>query len=387
MNIKTALRIDTVKEYYFSKKMREIALLNEQNKNVINLGIGSPDLSPDDSIIESLISSAQNPKNHSYQSYKGIPELRSAIANWHKSIYNVDLDAEKEVLPLLGSKEGIMHISMTYINPGDEVLIPDPGYPTYVAATNLAGGKVIKYKLEENEEWHPSIQKLETLITEKTKLIWINYPNMPTGQQANLELLSALLDLVKKYNILVCNDNPYSLTLNNKPTSIFQIKGAKDIALELNSLSKSHNMAGWRLGWVSGNEQRINEILKFKSNMDSGMFLPIQHAAIAALNLDKSSYDNNNKIYAERRKLAWELLNLLECSYDKNQVGMFVWAKIPSTLANSETYSDKILNEIYVFITPGSIFGEQGDYYIRVSLCSDETTMNEAISRIKKNMI
>jgi LL-diaminopimelate aminotransferase len=387
MNIKTANRISTVKEYYFSKKLREIALLNENGKDIINLGIGSPDLAPDKSIIDSLTESAQNPKNHSYQSYKGIPEFRSAISNWYKSIYSVDLDSEKEILPLLGSKEGIMHISMTYINPGDEVLIPDPSYPTYVAATNLAGGKVVKYQLKESEEWHPSIENLEVLITEKTKLIWINYPNMPTGQQTNLKLLSALLDLAKKHNILVCNDNPYSLTLNDKPTSIFQIEGAKDVALELNSLSKSHNMAGWRLGWVSGDENRINEVLKFKSNMDSGMFLPVQHAAITALNLDKSSYEKNKKIYTKRRKLAWELLDALECSYDKNQVGMFVWAKTPSNIIDANTYSDIILHNANVFVTPGSIFGENGKHHIRISLCSKEDVLKESINRIKKFMI
>lgn len=387
MNIKTANRIDTVKEYYFSKKLREIDLLNQQNKNIINLGIGSPDLVPNESIVDSLITSAKNKKNHSYQSYKGIPELRAAISNWYKSTYNVDLDLNSEVLPLLGSKEGIMHISMTYLNPGDEVLIPDPSYPTYVAATNLAGGKVVHYDLEEDNDWQPSIEKLEGLITDKTKLLWINYPNMPTGKQANLEVLKSILALAKKHNILVCNDNPYSMTLNDTPTSIFQIENAKEVALELNSLSKSHNMAGWRMGWISGNENRINEILKFKSNMDSGMFLPIQHAAITALNLDKSSYEKNNKIYAQRRELAWELLDVLECSYDKNQVGMFVWAKIPTKIIDAETYSDIILNNAHVFITPGSIFGKNGKQHVRISLCSNEEVLKEAINRIKKFMI
>jgi LL-diaminopimelate aminotransferase len=384
MSIKTADRIASVKEYYFSKKLREIALLNEAGKHVINLGIGSPDIAPDSSIIKELIDAAKNPKNHGYQSYKGIPALRTAISNWYKKSYNVVLDSDKEVLPLLGSKEGIMHISMTYINPGDEVLIPDPSYPTYIAATNLAGGKVVKYQLQEDEEWHPSITNLESLITEKTKLIWMNYPNMPTGQQANIKILTQVLALAKKHNILVCNDNPYSLTLNNEPFSIFQIENAKSIALELNSLSKSHHMAGWRMGWVSGDEQRINEIIKFKSNMDSGMFLPIQHAAITALNLDKSSTEKNNLIYARRRAIAWKLLDELNCSYAKNQVGMFVWAKIPSTAKDSKKFTDLILNKTAVFITPGLIFGDQGDQYIRISLCNTETIMYEAIDRIKK---
>jgi LL-diaminopimelate aminotransferase len=387
MNIKTANRIDTVKEYYFSKKLREIDLLNQQDKNIINLGIGSPDLTPNNAIISSLVESAQNPKNHSYQSYKGIPELREAISQWYKTTYNVELEPSCEILPLLGSKEGIMHISMTYLNPGDEVLIPDPSYPTYVSATNLAGGKVVKYELEEENDWHPSIKKLKELITVNTKLIWINYPNMPTGKKANLELLKSLLDLAREHNVLVCNDNPYSLTLNDEPTSIFQIKGAKSVALELNSLSKSHSMAGWRLGWVSGNEQRINEILKFKSNMDSGMFLPIQHAAISALNLDKSCYEENNGIYSKRRELVWKLLDVLECTYDQNQVGMFVWAKIPSKIIDSTAYSDIILYNTNVFITPGSIFGSKGKNYVRISLCNSEAVINKAINRVKKFMI
>ena len=387
MNIKTANRIGTVKEYYFSKKLREIELLNQQNKNIINLGIGSPDLSPNHAIISSLVESAQNPKNHSYQSYKGIPELRGAISSWHKTTYNVDLDSSCEILPLLGSKEGIMHISMTYLNEGDEVLIPNPSYPTYVSATNLVGGKVVSYELEEANDWHPSIDELKKLITSKTKLIWINYPNMPTGKKANLELLKFLLDLAKKHNILLCNDNPYSLTLNDEPTSIFQIEGAKDVALELNSLSKSHSMAGWRLGWVSGSEQRINEILKFKSNMDSGMFLPIQHAGVSALKLDKTCYEENNSIYRTRRELVWKLLDVLECTYDKNQVGMFVWAKIPTKIIDSAAYSDIILYNTNVFITPGFIFGSKGDNHVRISLCNNEKIINEAINRIKKFMI
>lgn len=384
MKIKTANRINTVKEYYFSKKLREIEQMNAEQKDVINLGIGSPDLPPNEKVIQSLIVSAENPKNHSYQSYKGIPELRNAISNWYDTTYNVALNPATEVLPLLGSKEGIMHISMTYLNEGDEVLIPDPGYPTYVSATKLAGGKVVKYELDEGNDWQPSLQNIETLITERTKLIWINYPNMPTGKQANLKVLKALLDLARKHNILVCNDNPYSMTLNDNPTSIFQIENAKEVALELNSLSKSHSMAGWRLGWVSGDSNRINEILKFKSNMDSGMFLPIQHAAVTALNLDSSCFEENNAIYSKRRDLVWELLKVLQCTYDKDQVGMFVWAKIPSKTIDANTFSDAILYNANVFITPGSIFGEKGEKYIRISLCSSEEVLKKAINRVKK---
>ena len=382
----TAKRIDSVKEYYFSKKLREIATLNANNKDIINLGIGSPDMAPNQLIIDALVASAQEQQNHSYQSYKGIPELRAAISDWYNTTYSVGLNPENEILPLLGSKEGIMHISMTYLNPGDEVLIPDPGYPTYTAATNLAGGKVVKYKLNEETDWHPSIENIKELITAKTKLIWINYPNMPTGKQAQLELLKPLLALAKKHRILVCNDNPYSLTLNDKPTSIFQIEGAKEVALELNSLSKSHSMAGWRLGWVSGSEQRINEILKFKSNMDSGMFLPVQHAAIAALKLDKSCYDETNKIYAKRRVLVWKMLDLLKCEYDSAQVGMFVWAKVPKTIKSASDLSDQLLYESNVFITPGLIFGKEGENYVRISLCTNEDKLREAMSRIKKNI-
>ena len=383
MNIRTADRINTVKEYYFSQKLREIDELNLQGKNIINLGIGSPDLAPDNAIINALIESAKNPKNHAYQSYKGAPDLRNAIAQWYNKIYRIPLDPTNEILPLIGSKEGIMHISMTYLNPGDEVLIPDPGYPTYTSATNLAGGKVVKYQLKEEEGWHPSLENIQSLITNKTKLIWINYPHMPTGTQTDLNKLKGLLELAKKENILICNDNPYSLTLNDNPTSIFQLEGAKDIALELNSLSKSHSMAGWRLGWIAGDSERINEILKFKSNMDSGMFLPIQHAAIAALGMSKAYHDDINKIYANRRKLAWQLLDSLDCTYDKNQVGMFVWAKIPKEATDSSSFADNILYNAHVFITPGIIFGETGQQYIRISLCTKERVFEEAINRIK----
>jgi aspartate/methionine/tyrosine aminotransferase len=383
MNIKTADRINTVKEYYFSQKLREIDELNQQGKNIINLGIGSPDLAPDNAIINALIESAKNPNNHAYQSYKGAPDLRNAIAQWYKKVYGIQLDPTNEILPLIGSKEGIMHISMTYLNPGDEVLIPDPGYPTYTSATNLAGGKVVKYQLREKNNWHPSLENIKSLINENTKLIWINYPHMPTGTQTDLDKLRGLLELAKKENILVCNDNPYSLILNNNPTSIYQLEGAKDIALELNSLSKSHSMAGWRLGWIAGDRERITEILKFKSQMDSGMFLPIQHAAIAALGMGKAYHDDINKIYANRRKLAWQLLDNLGCTYDKNQVGMFVWAKIPSDSTDSSRFADNILYNANVFITPGIIFGETGQQYLRISLCTKERIFEEAINRIK----
>ena len=383
MKVQTANRINTVNEYYFSKKLKEIALLNTANEKVINLGIGSPDLAPDTSVINSLFTSSQVEGNHAYQSYKGIAELRNAIASWYRNIYSINVDSEREVLPLMGSKEGIMHISMTYINEGDEVLVPNPGYPSYTSATKLAGGKVVNYNLEEERDWDINIQEIENLITPKTKLIWVNYPNMPTGANGNYDTLKKLIDLAIANNIIICNDNPYSLTLNDKPKSLLELDPTKKCVIELNSLSKSHNMAGWRLGMMVANEDRVNEVLKFKSNMDSGMFLPIQHAAITALSINKDWYDANNKVYKERRLKVWELLDVLKCKYSKNQVGLFVWAKIPLSMSNSYSFSDLILYNTKVFITPGSIFGSNGEQYIRISLCNKNEILDEAINRIK----
>ena len=383
MKIVTAKRIDSVNEYYFSRKLKEIEVLNQTGEKVINLGIGSPDLAPHESVISTLINSSQKSNHHGYQSYKGIIELREAIANWYQKTYQVSINADKEILPLLGSKEGVMHISMTYINDGDEVLIPNPGYPTYTSATNLAGGKAVYYNLNENDNWNIDLTEIARLITPKTKLIWINYPNMPTGAIGDLETLNKLVELAKANNILICNDNPYSLTLNNHPTSMLEIEGAKEVVIELNSLSKSHSMAGWRLGMMVANEDRINEVLKFKSNMDSGMFLPIQHAAVVALNVDDSWYKQTNLIYQKRKVKALELLDVLNCTYSKNQVGMFVWAKIPQEVENSTAFTDIILQQSRVFFTPGIIFGSQGNRYVRVSLCSSEEFLNQAITRIK----
>ncbi|MCB9360342.1 MAG: aminotransferase class I/II-fold pyridoxal phosphate-dependent enzyme [Flavobacteriales bacterium] len=384
MRVQTANRINTINEYYFSKKLQEIALLNTGEEKVINLGIGSPDLAPDASVIHSLNESSKVVSNHAYQSYKGIPELRTAIATWYKNIYQINIDSSKEILPLMGSKEGIMHISMTYINNDDEVLVPNPGYPSYTSATNLAGGKVVNYNLKEEKGWDIDIQEIEKLITSKTKLMWVNYPNMPIGTAGNYETLKKLIDLATANNIIVCNDNPYSLTLNDNPRSLLELDPLKKCVIELNSLSKSHSMAGWRLGMMVANEARINEVLKFKSNMDSGMFLPIQHAAITALSVDKKWYKQNNDTYKERRKKAWELLSILNCKYDKNQVGMFVWARIPKIMTEANSFSDLILYNTKVFITPGSIFGSNGDKYIRVSLCSSNEILEKAIIRIKK---
>jgi len=383
MNIKTANRINSVNEYYFSRKLKEIEVLNQTGVNVINLGIGSPDLAPHESVIHALISSAQKSNHHGYQSYKGIVELREAIAKWYQKTYQVPINADKEILPLLGSKEGVMHISMAYINEGDEVLIPNPGYPTYTSATNLAGGKAVYYNLNENDNWNLDLSEIAQLITPKTKLIWVNYPNMPTGVLGNKETLKKLVELARANNILICNDNPYSLTLNNYPTSLLDIEGAKEVVIELNSLSKSHSMAGWRLGMMVANEDRINEVLKFKSNMDSGMFLPIQHAAVVALNVDESWYKQTNLIYQKRKEKALELLDVLNCTYSKNQIGMFVWAKIPQDVENSTVFTNFILQQSRVFITPGVIFGSQGERYIRVSLCGNEEMIIKAIQRIK----
>jgi LL-diaminopimelate aminotransferase len=384
MNIQTANRINTVNEYYFSKKMKEIDELNKIGKKVINLGIGSPDLAPELGVVKALTDSANTINNHAYQSYKGIPELRYAMANWYNSIYGIAIDSNREVLPLIGSKEGIMHISMTYLNEGDEVLVPNPGYPTYTSATNLAGGKVVHYNLDESNDWDINLKEIEQLISAKTKLMWVNYPNMPTGANGNWDTLKQLIALAKSNNILICNDNPYSLTLNDTPKSLLELDPNKEVVMELNSLSKSHNMAGWRLGMLVANQSRIDEILKFKSNMDSGMFLPVQHAAIKALELGKDWYKSNNLIYEERRKKVWELLDVIKCKYSKNKVGMFVWAKIPESISNSTSFSDLLLYNTKVFITPGSIFGSKGGKFIRVSLCNNIETLDEAITRIKK---
>lgn len=383
MKIITASRIEHITEYYFSRKMKEIEGLNKNGRQVINLGIGSPDLAPESTVVNSLLKSAQDVNNHAYQNYKGIPDLRIAIAKWYKNIYNITVNANNEVLPLIGSKEGIMHISMAYINKGDEVLIPNPGYPAYRSATKIAGGKIIDYNLSQTNDWNICLKEIESLISRKTKLIWINYPNMPTGAKGNWETLKMLVELAKEHSFLICNDNPYSLTLNEDPRSMLALDPKKEVLMELNSLSKSHNMAGWRLGMLIANKTRIKEVLTFKSNMDSGMFLPLQHAAISALSLNKAWYKKNNLIYKERRNLMTQLLDVLGCEYSNNTVGMFIWARIPKHYSSAEDFSNDLLNKYRIFITPGNIFGSNGDQYIRVSLCSPVKKINEAINRIK----
>ncbi len=383
MQVRTAQRLEGIGEYYFSQKLREIEQLNQAGKKVLNLGIGSPDLPPHPSVIEALQQFAARPDVHAYQGYKGIPALREAIAQWYQKWYEVKLNPDTEVLPLIGSKEGIMHICMTYLNPGDEVLIPDPGYPTYSSAVKLAGATPIYYSLNAHHNWAPDLEALAATDLSKVKLMWVNYPHMPTGQLPDLALFTRLVAFAREHQILLCHDNPYSFILNEQPMSLLQVPGAMDVAIELNSLSKSANMAGWRVGMLCAAPERINEILRFKSNMDSGMFLPVQMAAVAALALGKEWYDELNTIYAARRKKVFELLDLLSCTYSADQVGMFVWASIPQAYADGYALSDRILYDASVFITPGGIFGPAGNAYIRVSLCGSIERFDEAINRIK----
>ena len=384
MQITTAKRLDGIGEYYFSQKLREIELLNQQGKQIINLGIGSPDLPPHPDVIRVLQEESAKPNTHAYQSYKGSPVLRKAVADWYQRWYKVSLDPDTEVLPLIGSKEGIMHICMTYLNDGDQALIPDPGYPTYSSAVKLAGGEPVPYQLSEAHGWFPDFDLLEQLDLQKVKLMWVNYPHMPTGQVPDTSKFEELVAFGRKHHILICHDNPYSFILNEQPTSMLAVDGAKDVVLELNSLSKSKNMAGWRVGMLCAAKERINEVLRFKSNMDSGMFLPVQLAAAKALSLDKSWYDEVNAIYAARREKVFELLDMLKCRYSKDQVGMFVWAAIPEGEASGYTLSDKILYGANVFITPGGIFGKAGEQYIRISLCGSVALFEQAIERIQQ---
>tara|TARA_B110000238_G_scaffold100027_1_gene108930 strand:+ start:13248 stop:14387 length:1140 start_codon:yes stop_codon:yes gene_type:complete len=376
-----AKRLNTVKEYYFSKKLREVRELLAAGKPIINMGIGSPDLQPPSSVLDAIQNSLQDTTAHKYQSYQGLPALRSAISNFYLDKFGVDTNPETEVLPLMGSKEGIMHISMAFLNEGDRVLIPNPGYPTYTSVTKLVGAEPLFYDLSAATNWQPDFLALEKQDLKDVKIMWVNYPHMPTGTDATITTFERLIAFGKKHQILIVNDNPYSFILNKKPISILQVEGAKDIALELNSLSKTFNMAGWRVGMVLGNEQYLNQILKVKSNMDSGMFYGIQKGAIAALKLSDDWFLTQNKIYKERRDLVWQLADRLNCSYDKHATGLFVWAKIPEGI-KSEAMTDSILYDKDIFITPGTIFGSQGEGYIRFSLCVTSAIIKEAIARI-----
>ncbi len=386
--MKTANRLDGIGEYYFSKKLREIEDLNRAGKNIISLGIGSPDQAPHPDVIRILNEESIRPDVHAYQSYKGSPVLRKAMARWYKDWYNVDLNSESEILPLAGSKEGIMHICMSYVNPGDLVLIPNPGYPTYQSAAKLAGAIIAGYELKEENNWQPDFEELIRLVTTKRSgqekvLMFVNYPHMPTGKLPTKKLFEELISFAKENQVLLVHDNPYSFILNEEPMSIFQSEGVGDHVIELNSLSKSHNMAGWRIGMMIAKSQHIENILRFKSNMDSGMFLPLQLAAAKALSLPASWYEEVNKLYYSRRLAVEALLDGLGCSYSKNQAGLFVWAKVPEGIADGYAMSDLLLYKANVFVTPGGIFGSAGNNYIRVSLCAPEEKILECFNRIK----
>lgn len=378
--IQTAIRLNSVQEYYFSRKLREVRQLIAEGKPVINMGIGSPDLAPDLTVIEAMQKAMFDDKAHEYQSYQGLPELRKGMADFYKNHFNVDLDFNTEILPLMGSKEGIMHISLAFLNEGDEVLIPNPGYPTYASVTELVQAKAVNYDLSATTHWQPDFEALEKLDLSKVKLMWVSYPHMPTGANGTLEMFQKLIAFGKKHSILIVNDNPYSFVLNENPLSILQIHGAKDIAIELNSLSKTYNMAGWRVGMVLGNPNLIDAVLKVKSNMDSGMFYGIQKGAIEALKLRNDWFEKQNEIYTKRRNLIFKLAEKLNCVFDKNSVGLFVWAKLPAGI-KSEEFIDKVLIEKYIFITPGTIFGSNGEGYIRFSLCATEEKIQQAIER------
>lgn len=374
-----AKRLNDVKEYYFSIKLREVRALIEQGKPIINLGIGSPDLSPPDSVIHAL----KNADTHGYQSYQGLPELRKAIASFYEKNYGVNLDFKNQILPLMGSKEGILHISMAFLDKGDKVLIPNPGYPTYESVTRLLEAEPLLYNLKEENQWWPDLKEIEKNDLSQVKIMWVNYPHMPTGSNASEELFKELIAFGKKHQILIVNDNPYSFVLNKEPKSILSVEGAKEIAIELNSLSKTFNMAGWRVGMVVGDENYLDAILKVKSNMDSGMFYGIQKGAIEALGLSSDWFDEMNQIYRARRNVIWKICDALNCTYDKESSGLFVWAKLPAGIKSEET-TDHILYNHDVFITPGTIFGDQGEGFIRFSLCIDEHKIKEVLERLTK---
>ena len=381
--IKQSERLNSVEEYYFSKKLREVSNMIQSGESVINMAIGSPDLFPSVKVVDEIKNSLSDTFAHKYQSYQGLPELRDAIAKFYYKFFGVELNPSNEVLPLMGSKEGIMHTSLAFLNPGDEVLIPNPGYPTYLSVTKLVEANPVFYNLSEENGWFPNLSELENKDLSKVKLMWINYPHMPTGASANFDQFEKLLEFAKTNNILLINDNPYSFILNDEYLSLLKVKGYKDFALELNSLSKSFNMSGWRVGMLVGSSDNITKVLKVKSNMDSGMFYGIQKGAIAALNLDKSWFDDLNKVYLKRRKLIWNIADKLNCSYDKNSKGLFVWAKLPNHIKSSEQYIDTLLKEKKIFIAPGTIFGSNGEGYIRFSLCIDEVKIDEALKRIE----
>ena len=382
-NITPANRVGSEQEYYFSKKLKEVAEMNAAGKNVINLGVGSPDLPPSEQTIETLCEHARKANEHGYQPYVGIPELRKGFADWYKTWYNVDLDPKTEIQPLIGSKEGILHISLAFLNPGDGVLVPNPGYPTYSSVSKLVEARLIPYELKEELGWQPDFEELEKMDLSNVKLMWTNYPNMPTGANASVELYEKLVAFGRKHGIIICNDNPYSFILNEHPLSILSIPGAKEICIEMNSMSKAHNMPGWRMAMLASNAQFVQWILKVKSNIDSGQFKPMQYAAVEALSAKKEWYDNMNRVYRSRRDLAGQIMRTLGCEYDENQVGMFLWGRIPDSAESGEAIANKVLYEANVFLTPGFIFGSRGERYIRISLCCKNETLEEALKRIE----
>lgn len=384
MTIKPADRVLEIQEYYFSKKLKEVAQLNAQGADIISLGIGGPDRMPHDEVINTLCEEARKPGCHSYQPYVGIPELRRAFADWYKRWYGVELDATKEIQPLIGSKEGILHVSLAFLNPGDGVLVPNPGYPTYTSVSRLAQAQIYTYDLTEETGWMPDFDALEKLPLDRIKLMWINYPHMPTGASASIELFQKIVDFGRRHNIVIAHDNPYSFILNDKPLSLLQIEGAKDIAIEMNSMSKSHNMAGWRVAMLASNSQFIEWVLKVKSNIDSGQFRPIMLAATKGLQVGEEWYKTLNDVYASRRVVAEKIMHELGCVFDPKQKGLFLWGRIPDTSLSSEALADKVLYDARVFITPGFIFGSNGDRYVRISLCATEENMTRALERIKQ---
>ena len=382
MKVKPADRINNVEEYYFSRKLRQIDQMRASGADVINLGIGSPDQPPSENTIRRLSAEASKPGVHGYQSYTGNPALRKAFSDWYLKYFKVVLDPENEILPLIGSKEGIMHISMAFVNPGDEVLIPNPGYPTYSSVTNLVGGKIRYYDLDEKNGWLPDIDSLEESDLSRVKLMWLNYPHMPTGTKGSPDLFKRMVKFSARNNILLCNDNPYSFILNTDYNSLLAAEGAMETALELNSLSKSHNMAGWRIGMVAGNSEYISNILRVKSNMDSGIFLPLQMAAAEALNNPESWYESVNNVYKERRKIAESIMEILKCRFSHDQTGLFVWGRLQDEIKSCEAFIEEILVKAHVFLTPGFIFGSMGERYIRISLCASNERLKEAEERI-----
>ena len=384
-NIKPAERLSLVSEYYFSRKLKEVAQMNAEGKDIISLAIGSPDMPPSKQTIQTLCEVASRPDTHGYQPTMGTPELRKAMADFYKRWYGVDLNPATEIQPLIGSKEGILHVTLAFVNPGDEVLVPNPGYPTYTSLSKILGAKVVNYDLMEDNGWQPDFEQLEKMDLLRVKLMWTNYPNMPTGGNARMETYERLVDFARKHNIVVVNDNPYSFILNDKPMSLLQVEGAKDCCIEFNSMSKSHNMPGWRVGMCATNPTFISWILKIKSNIDSGTFRGIQLAAAAALsNAEEWHHEANIETYARRRKYAEQIMDALGCKYDPNQVGMFLWGRIPDSYSNCEELTERVLHEARVFITPGFIFGSKGERYVRISLCAKEEKIQAALERIRK---